>query len=301
MGEDLDIEHEPESATTDAALCPYCGHESKQTSACDQCRGLFEPLSRQASQNAMGPWFIRDEAHPFRPGCSAATLRALIARGKINEQTVLRGPSTRQFWTYAHNTPGVAHLLGVCHACSRPVSATASRCPNCRATFETPDDREHLGLAPVRLLPGQASPESIARHAMGSRSVAGGAGVVEDLSFKRGRVELEPDPLPIEPPAPPTEMPYLTPTHHAHTNDAAAEMMARRQRQARAANKQVAVVVILVLCFLGVLAAVLAALPDKPAATTTPIAPGATPAQPGTPSTSPGAAQPTPAPPSGGV
>src|SRR5881394_2638955 len=61
-------------------VCPYCGHNSFNNARCDQCKGLLDPLSRQASQNAMGPWFIRDEAAPFRPGCSYETLRALIAR-----------------------------------------------------------------------------------------------------------------------------------------------------------------------------------------------------------------------------
>lgn len=149
-----------------AVLCPYCGHLSLNTSRCESCRGYFDPLSRQASQNSMGPWFIRDETNPFRPGCSFATLCALIRRGKVGPETVLRGPTTRQFWTFARNTPGVAHLLGECHNCHAPAAADDRACRACGADFVHVEDRQHLGLAPVHLLPGHTSPEIIAASAM---------------------------------------------------------------------------------------------------------------------------------------
>lgn len=148
-------------------LCPYCGHVSGAAGArsCERCRGLFEPLSRQASQNAMGPWFIRDEANPFLPGFSLATLRQLVRRGRIVPDTIIKGPSTRQFWSYARNVPGVAHLLGSCHICRAAARPTDVQCAGCGASFEVPDDRENLGLAPVRLLPGQADAAEVAAAA----------------------------------------------------------------------------------------------------------------------------------------
>lgn len=144
-------------------LCPYCGHFSANKKECDRCRGLFEPLSRQASQNGMGPWFIRDEGNPFRPGCSYATMKMLVARKRIVPESVIRGPSSRQFWTFAKNTPGIAHLLGECHACHQPASPNAANCTHCNASFGVEEDRQYLGLAEVRLIPGQAAPETIAR------------------------------------------------------------------------------------------------------------------------------------------
>lgn len=149
-----------------AVLCPYCGHLSLNTSRCESCRGYFDPLSRQASQNSMGPWFVRDEANPFRPGCSFDTLCSLIRRGKVGPETVLRGPTTRQFWTFARNTPGVAHQLGECHNCHAPAAADDRVCRACGADFTHADDRQHLGLAPVHLLPGHTSPEIIAASAL---------------------------------------------------------------------------------------------------------------------------------------
>lgn len=147
-------------------VCPYCGHESANHARCDRCKGLTDPLSRQASQNAMGPWFIRDDAAPFRPGCSYDTLAALVARGRVTAASIIRGPSTRQFWTRAANVPGIAHLLGECHACHTPVAPGLTACPSCGASFEITSDRQSLGLAPVRLLPGHAAPEVIARSMM---------------------------------------------------------------------------------------------------------------------------------------
>src|SRR6185369_16768084 len=94
-------------------LCPYCGRISVNPRRCDGCGGFFDPLSRQATQNAMGPWYLRDPAHPFRPGCSYETVRDLVKRGRIRPDTILRGPATRQFWNFAARTPTVANLLGL--------------------------------------------------------------------------------------------------------------------------------------------------------------------------------------------
>ncbi len=143
-------------------LCPYCGEVSPDLKQCRGCRAFLDPLSRQASQNEMGPWFVRDPAHPFRPGCSFATIRRLVERARIGPMTVIRGPTTRQTWSFAGRTPSVANLLGLCHNCQREVSPEAFSCPGCGASFAPETNRQHLGLAPVHLLPGQAPAEEIA-------------------------------------------------------------------------------------------------------------------------------------------
>ncbi len=143
-------------------LCPYCGSRSRDPHRCESCSGYFDPLSRQATQNAMGPWFIRDDAQPFRPGCSFETLRTLIHRGRITPETPLRGPTTRQFWVLAKRCPTVANLFGLCHACARPVEPSDRACRHCGVSFEPPPDRQQLGLGSVRLLPGHATPEDVA-------------------------------------------------------------------------------------------------------------------------------------------
>jgi len=84
----------------------------------------------------MGPWYLRNEYKPHLPGCSYEVLCKRIAAGRIRPDTVLRGPTTGQFWSYALTTPGVGHLLGQCHACGTPVGAQAEICPPCGAGFD---------------------------------------------------------------------------------------------------------------------------------------------------------------------
>lgn len=177
---------------TPMVLCPYCGSLSTLAKQCNICSGHFDLLSRQRSQNAMGPWFVRDLSKPFQPGCSYSTLVRMAQKGKIKPDTVLRGPSTRQFWSFARQTPGVANLLGECHACHQPVAPTSNACPNCKASFLVPDDRQVLGLSPVHLLPGDTDAQTIARSLSGAQAPA-------PLPPKT------PDPVPTAEPAPAPE------------------------------------------------------------------------------------------------
>ncbi len=137
-------------------ICPYCGDTQPQAERCRACGGLFEPLSRQATHNAMGPWFIRDPARPVRPGCSYETLAKMIDRGQVTGHTILRGPTTRQFWTVARHVPGVSHLLGYCHNCDAHVAATDHGCHACGVPFGAYLDRDNMGLPEVRPLPWEA-------------------------------------------------------------------------------------------------------------------------------------------------
>ena len=184
--------------------CPYCGEKQNAgTSQCSSCSGLFEPLSRQATQNHMGPWQVRDASAPFTPGCSYATIRRMAQRGKIAPDAVLRGPTTRQFWMVASEIPGVAHLLGRCHACKGEASADAFSCDHCGAAFPTPEDRQSLGLAPVRLLPGQAPPALVARSASPAESPpiapAGAAPPTAFAALVRNAAASRTSPRPSEP------------------------------------------------------------------------------------------------------
>ena len=127
-------------------LCPYCGDAQPPSERCANCGGLFEPLSRKATQISMGPWYLRDKNQPFLPGCSYDILLRHIKAGRIKPTTIMRGPTTHQFWAIARNVPGIAHLLGYCHQCNVHVEPTAPRCPSCGAPFEAVRQRNELGL-----------------------------------------------------------------------------------------------------------------------------------------------------------
>ncbi|MFT5422453.1 MAG: hypothetical protein ACI89L_000210 [Phycisphaerales bacterium] len=135
-------------------ICPYCGCRTEEAAACSQCRGRFEPLSRQATQNTMGPWWVRDERRPNTPGCNFSSLLKLIDAGSVGPESVIRGPTTRQFWLLARHTPGVANHLGVCHNCGNEAGAEDFSCGGCGAVFTIEPDRQFLGLGPVRELSG---------------------------------------------------------------------------------------------------------------------------------------------------
>ncbi len=191
-------------------LCPYCGNYSGSKKECDKCKGLFEPLSRQASQNGMGPWFIRDEGNPFRPGCSYATMRMLVSRKRIVAESVLRGPSTRQFWTFAKNTPGIAHLLGECHACHKSAIAEATHCPHCNASFSVEEDRQYLGLAEVRVIPGQAMPETPRAAVRAAPVTSAAAAPMNEEARSRAVFASDTNAIPLD--AEGTEDAYVAPT-----------------------------------------------------------------------------------------
>ena len=134
-------------------ICPYCGETQPAGERCRGCGGLFEPLSRQATLNAMGPWFIRDENRPFQPGCSYETLVQLIEKGKVAKFAIIRGPTTKQMWQVARRVPGIAHLFGYCHNCDAHVDGADLNCTQCGAAFGAYLDRNHMGLPDVNPLP----------------------------------------------------------------------------------------------------------------------------------------------------
>lgn len=148
-----------------AALCPYCGQVSRNIQSCQACGGHLDALSRQATQNGMGPWQIRDQSRAFLPGCSYEVLIRMVRASRITPDTILRGPTTGQFWMLARRVPGVAHLLGTCHSCQAPAKSDEYACRACGAVFQGERDRQHLGLGPIRPLPGEGTPEMVAARA----------------------------------------------------------------------------------------------------------------------------------------
>lgn len=170
-------------------ICPFCGELTADSGRCGNCRARYDPLSRQASQNEMGPWFVRDESMPYRPGCSFSTIKRLVESGGIEANSVVRGPSTRQFWMLAKHTPGVASLFGLCHNCGGDVSSGSDSCGACHESFSADRDRQHLGLGPTRPLPGRAPIEILDLRAAppaGVELVSGPAAIPLAVQDTRG-------------------------------------------------------------------------------------------------------------------
>jgi hypothetical protein len=154
-------------AKTKILICPYCGETQSVGDRCVACAGLFEPLSRQATHNAMGPWFVRNPMRPFQPGCSYETMVKMVERGQVIRTSIVRGPTSKQFWTAARRLPGIAHLLGYCHNCDASVDPGDHGCHSCGVPFGAYLDRNYLGLPEVKPLPWETP-------VMEDRSGAGG-------------------------------------------------------------------------------------------------------------------------------
>lgn len=159
----------------------------KPGAACAHCGGRQDPLSRQATQNGMGPWFVRDERAPFRPGCSFETLAKMVSAGAVTADSVVRGPSTHQFWVRATKAAGVARLLGVCHACGQGVRADEYLCRACGAALEVEMDRQHLGLGQTRAVPGRDARPVPAGSAAGAAESA--AAIASRVRVSAGEAE----------------------------------------------------------------------------------------------------------------
>lgn len=134
----------------------------------------------------MGAWYLRDPNRPYFVGYSLETLVGAIRGGEVGMNAIIRGPTTRQFWTIARRVPGIAHLFGRCFACQAPVSEREPQCAACGAAPPPAIDRNHLGLPPVE----RVAPPADARHDFSA--------FIEDSSMLlvRAAPHVEPKPLP---------------------------------------------------------------------------------------------------------
>ncbi len=153
--------YDPKAYDPKAILCPYCGDAQKPALACRSCGGSFDQWSLAATQNDMGTWQVRDSSRPHFIGLSHEAIVAAIRAGEIGMNSIVRGPTTRQFWTLARRAPGIAHLFGRCHACQSPVAPAAPSCSACGTVPSTPPARNFAGLPAIERVatPADAVPD----------------------------------------------------------------------------------------------------------------------------------------------
>ena len=126
--------------------CPLCGETQYEQSVCKQCAARLDPDGLLLAEASFGPWYIRDEDLPFSPGMTYDILIRKVRDGVIENYTLLRGPTTRQLWKVANRVPGIAHLLGRCHACREHIDSNSRSCTSCGEAFGGYRDRNNLGL-----------------------------------------------------------------------------------------------------------------------------------------------------------
>jgi len=271
---------EPPMSKKQMLICPYCGDAQAAGDRCRACGGLFEPLSRQASQNEMGPWFIRSEGRPFQPGLSYEKIVQLIERGQVTKLSIIRGPTTKQFWTVARRIAGLSHLLGYCHNCDAPVDAEDHGCHSCGVPFGAYLDRNYLGLSEVKPMPWDAPADELGSARTGPNRMSGfrpsGAAIgissfASDDELRRGGLEpMRATPRPsvtlplgsMEAPNYSAPSPKLTTMADAGTStaqaDAAQRILQRRLAEQKRTIRMLAAVAILLAVLTVVIVAALA-------------------------------------------
>jgi hypothetical protein len=130
---------------SDPALCCICGHDKTGADECPECDTVFSP-PEEATRITLGGWFVHGKQHAFKPGMSYEQLRKEAELGGVTSRTIVRGPTTEQFWKLAKNTQGVAHLTGFCHQCGTKAQAGDASCASCKASFAVPADADWVGL-----------------------------------------------------------------------------------------------------------------------------------------------------------
>jgi hypothetical protein len=120
-------------------VCPFCGTQREtDVGACMHCSLEDTPTTRSATRGKLGPWYVLQSRNPSAPGMNFATLMVLVQKGRVTARSVLRGPTTGQFWRYAAKVKGVSREFGLCWNCGGDVTKNARACPNCKRLQEPP-------------------------------------------------------------------------------------------------------------------------------------------------------------------
>lgn len=149
------LPRQPVARLEGKSVCPFCGtitdtgEPDAASAPCPRCTLENTLATRQATKARIGPWYVLQSRNPAAPGMKYATLLALIQRGQVTPQSILRGPTTYQLWRFAAKVRGVSRQFGLCYACAGEIEPTTAICPNCHRSQEPPADPDTL-LMPQR-------------------------------------------------------------------------------------------------------------------------------------------------------
>src|SRR5258706_9114181 len=120
-------------------VCPFCGAQREtDVGACMHCSLEDTPTTRSATRGKLGPWYVLQSRNPSAPGMNFATLMVLVQKGRVTARSVLRGPTTGQFWRHAAKVKGVSREFGLCWNCGSDVAKNARACASCKRLQEPP-------------------------------------------------------------------------------------------------------------------------------------------------------------------
>jgi hypothetical protein len=214
-------------------VCPFCGTQREtDVGPCAHCSLEDTPTTRSATRGKLGPWYVLQSRNPSAPGMNFATLMVLVQKGRVSARSVLRGPTTGQFWRYAAKVKGVSREFGLCWSCGGEVAKNARACPACKRLQEPPLNPDVL-LESAELSSEELAEAIWSDHTPHSSQMPGSLGAgpapslrnspVERLTA-RGGVRREVAPQYGAPPvAPVEEFERLTPPARATESARAAE------------------------------------------------------------------------------
>jgi len=126
-------------------VCPFCGAvRDTIDQPCSRCTMEDTPATRQATKARIGPWYVLQTRNPSAPGMRFATLLALVRKGHVTPRSIVRGPTTHQFWKFAARVKGLSREFGLCYGCGEEIDRTANICPACQRIQEPPIDPDTL-------------------------------------------------------------------------------------------------------------------------------------------------------------
>ncbi len=147
-------------------VCPFCAHiRTDAGGSCPKCTMEDTASTRRSTGERIGPWFVLQRKNPTAPGLRLSVLLTLARRGHVTPKSIVRGPTTGQFWRYAAQVKGLSRVFGLCWHCGSGVSPDASTCPKCRSAQEIPDEPDqflesHAALPVMREVAGARELES---------------------------------------------------------------------------------------------------------------------------------------------
>jgi len=127
---------------SDQAPCVYCGQViARGSERCPHCRTSFSLAVRRASREILGPWFYLDPRNPSGRGVTFEMLIKMVEKGRLQADSIVRGPTTHQDWMYAAETPRLAKYLGLCPHCFASAKPEDTYCTSCQLNMnERPAD-----------------------------------------------------------------------------------------------------------------------------------------------------------------
>jgi hypothetical protein len=120
-------------------VCPFCGTQrDSDVGPCMHCSLEDTPTTRSATRSKLGPWYVLQSRNPSAPGMNFATLMVLVQKGRVTARSVVRGPTTGQFWRHAAKIKGLSREFGLCWNCGGDVTKNARACASCKRLQEPP-------------------------------------------------------------------------------------------------------------------------------------------------------------------